>query len=128
MNIPGKTLVSAWIVVLVVALTAGNCTRDDSGPAAPEGPNRDGVVEVRLLPSLRFDPAELAVEPGTTVRWINATNLFHTISPDGHSEWERFETSREGEVFEHTFEDPGEFAYLCEPHLSFGMTGSVTVR
>lgn len=86
------------------------------------------VVEVRLTSSLTFDPASVTVEPGTTVRWINDANIFHTITPDGHSEWSRAEVSSTGDTFSVTFDSEGSFPYYCEPHLSQGMTGTVDVQ
>lgn len=86
------------------------------------------VVEVHLTSSFTFTPADLTIEPGTTVAWINDEAIFHTITPDGHSEWTRREVSAEAETFRHTFETEGEFPYICEPHESQGMTGTITVE
>ncbi|NIP80310.1 MAG: hypothetical protein GWM90_14230 [Gemmatimonadetes bacterium] len=86
------------------------------------------VVEITLTSGLRFDPAEVTIEPGTTVRWVNGASIFHTITPDGHSEWTRATMSSQGEVFTHTFDATGSFPYLCEPHESSGMTGTITVQ
>jgi plastocyanin len=86
------------------------------------------VVEVRLTSGLQFDPSEVTIEPGMTVRWINASSMLHTITPDGHSEWSRVEMSTQDQTFEHTFETAGTFPYFCEPHQSAGMTGTITVE
>lgn len=98
------------------------------GTMEPGSPPRSDVVEVRLLASLRFQPANLIVPAGTTVRWVNTATIFHTVTPDGHTEWRRFATSRTGESFEHTFGTSGTFNYFCEPHRSVGMVGSVVVE
>lgn len=86
------------------------------------------VVEVHLTSSLTFSPAELTIEPGTTVRWVNDASIFHTITPNGHSEWDDTSVSSAGETFTHTFETEGEFPYYCSPHRSQGMTGTITVQ
>ena len=86
------------------------------------------VVEINLTTSLTFSPANPTIEPGTTVRWINDASIFHTITPDGHTEWERQTLSSAGETFEHTFMDEGSYPYFCEPHESQGMTGTITVQ
>ena len=85
------------------------------------------VVEVTLT-NYEFTPADLTIEPGTTVRWVNQTNTFHTVTPDGHSEWASASLSEMGETFTHTFDTEGTFPYYCDPHRSLGMTGSVTVE
>ncbi|HET6342871.1 MAG TPA: plastocyanin/azurin family copper-binding protein [Gemmatimonadota bacterium] len=88
------------------------------------------MVEVQLINStLRFDPAELTIAPGTTVRWVHqAGSLFHTVTPEGHDEWQEAGRSSQGVVLEHTFQTAGEFPYFCEPHRSAGMVGSVSVE
>lgn len=85
------------------------------------------VVEVTLT-NYAFTPGDLTIEPGTTVRWVNQTSVFHTITPDGHTEWTEGSVSEMGETFTHTFETEGTFPYYCSPHRSLGMTGSVTVE
>lgn len=91
------------------------------------GSNGDDVVEIHLTAGNRFSPSSVTITPGTTVRWINDTGTFHTITPDEHSEWSRVEMTTEGQEFSHTFENLGDFDYFCEPHLGEGMTGSITV-
>ena len=92
-----------------------------------EAETAGNVVEVTLT-NYAFTPGDLTIEPGTTVRWVNQTSVFHTITPDGHTEWAEGSVSQMGETFSHTFETEGTFPYYCSPHLSFGMTGSVTVQ
>jgi plastocyanin len=87
----------------------------------------DGPVEVHLTSGVTFSPATLTVEPGTTVRWVNSASLFHTVTPDGHNEWAHRDMPADAE-FEHTFTTEGTFPYYCEPHLSQGMTGTITVQ
>lgn len=85
------------------------------------------IVEVTLT-NYEFTPGDLTIEPGTTVQWVNQTNTFHTITPDGHSEWTEGTVSQTGDTFTHTFDTEGTFPYYCNPHRSLGMTGSVTVQ
>lgn len=86
------------------------------------------VEEVHLTSGFEFTPSDLTIEPGTTVRWVNDADIFHTITPDGHSEWSEGSVSSTGDTFEHTFDTEGTFPYYCSPHLSQGMTGSITVQ
>ena len=86
------------------------------------------VVQVNLTASLTFDPDSVKIAPGTVVRWVNGADIFHTVTPDGHSEWVRQEMSTTGETFEHTFDTAGSFPYFCEPHQGQGMTGIIVVE
>lgn len=86
------------------------------------------IVEIHLTANFQFDPSELTIAPGTTVRWITDTNTMHTVTPRGHDEWERVVLDEMGETFTHTFNAVGTFNYFCEPHEDFGMTGTITVR
>jgi nitrite reductase (NO-forming) len=70
-----------------------------------------------------YDPRELTIEAGTTVRWTNMDAIAHTVTsgvsdgtsgtPDG-----TFDSGflNEGDTFTYTFEEPGEFDYYCTPH------------
>ena len=91
-------------------------------------PNGGDVVEIRATSALTFEPSEVTISPGTTVRWVNETSMLHTVTPDDHEEWERAQLPDEGDTFTHTFDEAGDFDYFCEPHLSAGMTGSITVQ
>jgi plastocyanin len=90
--------------------------------------SNSSVVEVHLTSGLAFSQADITIEPGTTVRWVNDASIFHTITPDGHTEWSRATVNTAGDEFTHTFNTEGDFPYYCEPHLSQGMTGTVTVQ
>lgn len=61
-----------------------------------------------------FRPADLAIEPGTTVVWRNNGKSVHTVSADDGS----FESGdiAPGATWKHTFDAPGAFAYHCTPH------------
>lgn len=73
-----------------------------------------------------FSPATVTIDVGTTVRWVNGGGS-HTVTPDGHSAWARA-VLNSGQMFEHTFNTAGTFAYYCEPHRDAGMTGTITVQ
>jgi plastocyanin len=98
-----------------------------------------------------FDPETITVTPGTTVVWKNTSSRGHTVTayegslPEeadffASGEFETEAAAREawqtdeggirygGETFEHTFEVPGTYAYVCLPHERDGMVGSVEVR
>lgn len=75
-----------------------------------------------------FDPAAIAVSPGTTVAWEwTGDGSFHDVAHDAgafHSEL----TDEAGHTFTHTFQARGVYKYACTPHESLGMKGVVVVR
>ncbi|MDH5765364.1 MAG: plastocyanin/azurin family copper-binding protein [Gammaproteobacteria bacterium] len=74
----------------------------------------------------QFNPQEITVKPGTTVRWINKEKRQY------HSVW--FEQLGEpepdyffpDEYYDRTFTEEGSFPYRCGPHPK--MTGVVHVK
>lgn len=86
------------------------------------------VVEVEVQNNLTFSPAELTIEAGTTVRWRSTSAMLHTVTPDGHSAWTSATLGGVGDTFTFTFDQPGTYAYYCEPHLSSNMRGTVIVE
>ncbi|HSL00756.1 MAG TPA: plastocyanin/azurin family copper-binding protein [Rubrobacteraceae bacterium] len=74
-----------------------------------------------------FEPANITVEPGTTVTWVqNGSNPHTTTSYDGLWDSGMIEGGSGGS-FSFTFDEPGTYDYFCIPHEAQGMVGSVTV-
>jgi plastocyanin len=93
---------------------------------APSAWAQGQEVTVRMEDNF-FDPANITVEPGTTVTWVQSGNNPHTTtSYDGLWDSGMMEGGS-GETFSFTFEEPGTFDYFCIPHESLGMIGTVTV-
>lgn len=100
-----------------------------------------------MTDELGFDPVELSIDVGTTVRWRNTSDIGHTVTayadqiPDSADYFASggFDTesaAREhmsegllavGETFSHTFTVAGTYEYYCIPHEAAGMTGTVHV-
>ncbi|SDI94915.1 cupredoxin domain-containing protein [Billgrantia gudaonensis] len=93
-----------------------------TGGAALAG---DSVVEVEML-EYGYHPAELEIEAGTTVRWVNAEKrTSHDIYfPEEDAGSERLFPE---ESWERTFDEPGTYPYHCRPHENRDMDGVVTV-
>lgn len=87
-----------------------------------------GTVEISLTTNNTFSNPNVTITAGTTVRWTNDIDRFHTITPDGHTEWQRVTMNQAGDTFSHTFNTAGTFDYFCEPHVDLGMTGTITVQ
>ena len=74
-----------------------------------------------------FSPANITVEPGTTVTWVQSGNNPHTTtSYDGLWDSGILEGGS-GATYSFTFQEPGTYDYFCIPHEDLGMVGSVTV-
>ena len=103
---------------------------------------------VSMAEGFVFAPERLRVDRGTTVRWVNDSDVGHTVTayddglPEGATYFASggFEGERAarndvrgglldaGETYEHTFEAVGRYEYVCIPHESSGMTGTVVVE
>jgi plastocyanin len=75
-----------------------------------------------------FAPKSVSVPVGATVVWSRSGTHPHTVTADDAS----FDSGilRAGQGFEHTFTQPGTFAYYCDVHGGpggVGMSGTVTV-
>ncbi|MDS0223245.1 plastocyanin/azurin family copper-binding protein [Haloarcula sp. S1AR25-5A] len=113
------------------------------GGSGPSGPT------VTMTGDLRFDPADVAIDPGQQVTWVNESGVPHTASaygegiPDeasyfasGGYESEqavRQSTSargflERGETYSYTFDVTGTYQYFCLPHEESGMVGRVIVE
>jgi len=89
-------------------------------PAAPAQSVR--VVSVGLSDNY-FQPARLTVAVGTTVQWTNFGQQVHTITWDSDG-WGSGELAPR-EVYSHTFNRPGTYAYHCARYKE--MRGVVVV-
>lgn len=105
------------------------------GNASGGGGNQSGsgsggggqTTEVAVGPGgqLVFEPAEVQIQPGGTVRWVWESGG-HNVSPES-GDWGHEPIEDQGFTYEHTFEQAGENPYVCTPHASAGMEGTVMV-
>ena len=106
------------------------------------------IQTVTMPDDLTFEPKTATIETGETVKWMNESDIEHTVTtyegeiPDeatyfasGGFESERAARNRvnegliaPGEDYEHTFDQPGTYGYFCIPHESSGMVGTVRVK
>lgn len=77
---------------------------------------------------LGFRPPAMAVSPGTRVTWDWTGNGgAHNVAAESGA-FDSGDPARAGSTtFAHTFETPGVFKYVCEPHAEMGMKGAVFV-
>jgi len=102
------------------------------------------------MSAVAFRPPEVEVAVGEPVVWKNTSSRGHTVTAyeDGipvdaayfaSGGYDSEAAAREawrtggdgtvwgGETYEHTFEVPGTYQYVCIPHESSGMVGTVVV-
>jgi plastocyanin len=121
------------------AQEGGNNTTSGGGANGTSGGNQSGgngsasgggggsTTEVAVGPGdqLVFEPAEVQISPGDTIKWIWESGG-HNVSPES-GDWGHQPTEGQGFTYEHTFESGGENPYVCTPHASAGMEGVITV-
>jgi plastocyanin len=89
--------------------------------------------------SFTFDPQTITIRAGETVRWRFASIGHNVVSGSGGTPNGLFcspddsgcgtaPLASNGDIYEHTFPEPGTFPYFCTPHVAFGMTGRVIVE
>ncbi|BAN34219.1 plastocyanin precursor [Sulfuricella denitrificans skB26] len=86
--------------------------------------NAGEVVEISIE-KMKFEPQQVKIKPGTTVKWVNnerRNNHSVFFEKEGYPESERFFP---GESWQRTFDNPGTYPYRCGPHPE--MTGVVEV-
>ena len=107
-----KRYIAPLLIVTVAALAA--CGGDDDGGAAAES-------DVVTVEDNKFEPKETTVAVGDTVTWEWKGSAAHNVTSDD------FESDLISEgTFEYTFEEAGEYEYVCTVHP--GMTGTVIVE
>ena len=111
------------VFVLILASACGF----EAGNSAPmpvprETPLPPGAKVLRLELS-RLETAELLtveIEVGTTIIWTNRDKILHNVThfPQGRGVEAAFKSDNFalGEVFQHTFNEVGEYVYFCSVH------------
>ena len=113
------TLTLGAALLIGGAAQAGNGNGNDSDAL-------DGdTVEVEMVGN-RFEPDELEVTVGTTVRWVNVERR------SNHDIYFPEEEIASGRIFpeeswERTFDEAGTYEYYCQPHENRGMHGVIRV-
>ncbi len=85
-----------------------------------------------------FDPAELTIKVGDTVRWVNECEegvaCTHSVQsypdkiPVGAEAFESGLLTEQGQQYEYTFTVPGEYEYFSFPYEALGMKGKIIVQ
>lgn len=118
-----------FICTTGTVLTAG--VAGCAGGAGPTAADVDGDVAVGAGSSgFDFDPAELTVAVGDTVvwEWTGAGGAHNVVHDAENPAFESELVTEAGHIFEHTFDEAGTYEYVCEPHITQGMVGTIIVE
>jgi plastocyanin len=89
-----------------------------------------GGTEVGMQ-NIQFDPTEITVNAGDTITFTNEESIPHdvhkTSGPGGDFSSGPDGGMQEGDTFELTLDQAGEYEYVCHVHAP-GMSGTITVR
>jgi plastocyanin len=130
------------LACLALGLVAAGCGGDDDdsgdgggGAATTEEPTAtgggDGGGTAVSMANVQFDPQDLTVDAGETITFTNDESIGHDVhktsgpGPDFSSGDPG--GMQEGDTFELTLDQAGEYEYVCHVHAP-GMSGTITVR
>ena len=79
--------------------------------------------------SLIFEPAEVTINAGDTVHFVNGMLPPHNVIVEDHPELSHDGLAfASGESFDITFPEAGDYNFWCDPHKGAGMTGTLHVN
>lgn len=124
-----------WGLLLAVPVLAG-CFSSD--PAGSDGGDADVIID--MTAELTYSPAAATARVGETVRWVNRSNVPHTVTadpdlaanaqstllPEGAAPFDSGLIDAGGS-YAHTFTVPGTYRYFCRPHEGAGMIATIVV-
>ena len=112
--------------------TDGSENGDEETNSSEDDQTDGGATMVLVGPEDQFifEPEELTIDIGTAVEFVWESDTHNIAVVEGPDDgWEGHETIEDaGFTHEHTFEVEGTYDYVCEPHESQGMVGTVVVQ
>lgn len=99
-------------------MSGSSMSRKDAVPDSEKQEMKPVKAEVQIkIEDFVFEPAEITVEPGTRITWINKDDAPHTAT----STEEKFNSGGldTDDKFSFVFNDRGDFPYYCalHPHM-----------
>jgi amicyanin len=117
----------AGLVALIGMAVGGDALRRAATAAGTPPAPAGGPAAVKVsIENFDFAPKELVVPAGTTVTWVNADDVPHTVTSTASPPLFDSRTLRANDTFSFTFQAAGTYEYFCKAHPS--MTGKVVVR
>ncbi len=139
MKAPAKILSVLFLSGILLSALAVSSLAGSSSP--PEDAAQGALVVIRMIDKStaewRFEPENVTVSPGDTVRWVQDDIVPHNVefkdTPKaaklGEAMFGSFIITR-GETYELVIDDRfalGEYAYICTAHVALGQKGVLTV-
>jgi plastocyanin len=124
MDKPGSFHQYKWLVLTICFISVLTITKCRKYDAFPPTNSAQPANEVDLQ-NTSFNPAELTVSVGTTVRWVNKDAVPHTVTSDQGL----FDSGNmnPNDVYEFRFNNAGTYSYHCNYHLPY-MVGKIIVQ
>jgi plastocyanin len=117
------------LAAVIATLTMPAC-RAGSGPAAAQNAVPSSAQIVVSDSPAEFEPSDVTIRTGGTVRWINTGGIAHSVEFVGNSDARKplsgIVLQPNGD-YARVFDAPGTYRYLCRFHIISGMVGTVTV-
>jgi plastocyanin len=109
-----------------------------AGNAISQGKAIDVTMHNDVMPV--FDPVDVRISAGDTVRWTNKGILVHTVTfdpkqaikaagvvlPPGVAAFASADLNQD-DTYSHIFTTKGTYKYICKYHEEMGMAGTITV-
>ncbi len=135
----GMTLLG--VSVLVACSSGGGSTSGTTPAAGAAGGAAATSATVNFTADNKYDPASVTIAKGGTVTWNNGSTVQHTATfdpskavnkanvslPSGVAPWDSGLIDA-GKTATHTFTDVGTYKYVCVPHETLGMLGTIIVQ
>lgn len=125
----------AVLVILSFVVLISGCTQQAPGTGSGQGnttpPTEQGAIHEVVIKNFAFDPAEITIKKGDTVKWTNEDSAPHFVASNPHPTHTDLPalssgTLSTGQSFSLAFTKTGTFGYHC--HLHPSMTGTVIVE
>ncbi|EWH00084.1 cupredoxin domain-containing protein [Halomonas sp. BC04] len=121
-----KRLLTLGATALTTALLLSGAAQAGYDKDQDNAANEGDVVEIAMVDN-EFQPKELEIAVGTTVRWENkAGRTFHDVYFPDEDIGSPLRMLPE-ETWERTFDEAGTYEYICRPHENRGMVGVIHV-
>ncbi|VVB76261.1 Halocyanin [uncultured archaeon] len=98
-----------------------NTTNQDNNVVTSSNPQNYAVN----ISNFAFNPAEVTINKGDTVSWLNSDSSQHTVTSDTAGLFDSGFLAK-GASFQHTFNEAGTYTYHCSVHPS--MSGKIIVQ
>jgi plastocyanin len=126
-------LLKIFALSAALAVTACGDSSSDSGGAGGD-PGGEVATILTMDSSLEFMPADITISAGDTVRFVmTATHNAIQVSMEAYDARQvtplpgGFQVDF-GDTEDITFDQPGVYYYVCTPHVTFDMVGTITVE